>query len=148
MMRSMMAVVGAALAVAFAAAPAYAAEHVVQMMSRGTDGTPMVFEPAYLRIAAGDTVRFVPAQPGHNAESIEGMVPPGAQPFKNPFNGETVVTFTVEGVYRYKCLPHYGMGMVGVIQVGAPVNLDAAKAVTHAGRAGGVFATLLGQVAP
>ncbi len=147
MARSIISWAGAALALAFAAAPASAAEHVVNMLTRGSDGTPMVFEPAYLRIAPGDTVRFVPVQPGHNAESIEGMIPAGAEPFKNPFNVETTVTFTVEGVYGYKCLPHYGMGMVGVIQVGAPANLDAAKAVTHSGRAGEVFTGLLAEVA-
>jgi hypothetical protein len=41
------------------------------------------------------------------------------------------VTFTAPGVYGYKCLPHLGMGMVGVIQVG-PASNKAQAAATAA----------------
>ncbi len=37
------------------------------------------------------------------------------------------MTFSQEGVYIYKCLPHVVLGMVGVIQVGKAVNLEQAK---------------------
>ena len=51
----------AALAVPAVLAPsqAFAAEHEVHMLNKGETGT-MVFEPALIRIAAGDTVKFVP----------------------------------------------------------------------------------------
>ncbi len=115
--------------------PAGAAEHVVHMLSRSEDGRSMVFEPSFLKIAVGDTVRFVPTQPSHNAESIEGMLPEGAEPFAGKINEEIDVTFTVEGIYGYKCKPHYAMGMVGLIQVGENLtNLDSAKAVKVVGR--------------
>jgi pseudoazurin len=103
------------------------------------------FEPTMLTIAPGDSVRFVPATPGHNAQTIRGMLPEGAEPIAVPVDTETVITFTVEGIYGYRCAPHYGMGMVGIIQVGAPVNEAAAKAVTHQGMAAEVFTELLGN---
>jgi len=45
-------------------------------------------------------------------------------------SGEDVaVTFRQSpGVYGVKCLPHYGMGMVAMVVVGTPTNLDEAKA--------------------
>jgi pseudoazurin len=88
-------------------------------------------------------VRFVAKDKGHNVESIEGMFPDGASPFKGGFGQDLTVTFTKDGVYGIKCAPHYGMGMVGVIVVGdASVNLQKAEAVNHPGKAKATFATL------
>ena len=45
---------------------------------------------------------------------------------KGKINEEIRVTFDVAGAYGYKCLPHFGMGMVGLIVVGDdPANLAA-----------------------
>ena len=74
------------------------------------------------------------------------MLPEGVAPFKGKVNEEIVVTLDKEGVYGIKCQPHYGMGMVALIEVGAPVNLDAAKAVKQTGKAKTAFAELFGQV--
>ena len=108
--------------------PAQAAEFEVQMLNRGEAGA-MVFEPALIRVAVGDTVKFVPTNPSHNAETIPEILPEGAQPFKGSINKEIAVTFEVPGVYGIKCLPHFGMGMVALVVVGdAPyANLDAAR---------------------
>jgi pseudoazurin len=108
--------------------PAQAAEFDVQMLNRGEAG-PMVFEPALTRVAVGDTVKFVPTNPSHNAETIPEILPESAQPFKGSINKEIAVTFEVPGVYGIKCLPHFGMGMVALVVVGdAPyANLDAAR---------------------
>ncbi|WVT08157.1 pseudoazurin (plasmid) [Sinorhizobium chiapasense] len=107
--------------------PALAADFEVHMLNKGEDGV-MVFEPASLRIAAGDTVTFIPTDKGHNVETIKGMLPDGAEALKSKVNENYKVTFTTPGVYGVKCTPHYGMGMVGVVQVGdGPANLDAAK---------------------
>ncbi|GAJ96992.1 pseudoazurin [Agrobacterium rhizogenes] len=104
---------------------AWAETHEVRMLNRGETGA-MVFEPAFLQIAPGDSVRFVAAEPGHNAESIKDLIPEGAKPFKGRVNEEIEVTFEIEGAYAYKCAPHYSMGMVGLIVVGRnPANLDA-----------------------
>jgi pseudoazurin len=122
-----------------------AAEHEIRMLNKGDRGA-MVFEPALIRAAPGDSVRFVAVDKGHNAETVKGMLPEGAEPFKGKINEEVVVTFDKEGVYGVKCQPHYGMGMVALIEVGAPVNLEDAKAVKQSGKAKTAFAELFGQV--
>ena len=104
------------------AGPALAKEHQVKMLNKGGDGKLMVFEPAFIKIAPGDTVKFLATDKGHNAESIAGMLPAGAAPFKGRLNEEIVVRFTQQGLYGYKCQPHLGMGMVGLIQVGPASN--------------------------
>ena len=133
---------GAALAFAQQAG---AAEHEIRMLNKGEKGV-MVFEPALVHAAPGDTVRFVAVDKGHNAETVKGMLPEGAEPFKGKINEEIVVTLDKEGVYGIKCQPHYGMGMVALIEVGAPVNLEEAKAVKQTGKAKTAFAALFGQV--
>jgi len=123
-----------------------AAEHEVKMLNVGETGR-MVFEPALLEIAPGDTVTFVATDPGHNAESIKDLIPEGATAFKGKL-GETIsVTFDVEGVYAYKCAPHLGMGMVGLIVVGEnPANLEAIAEARMPGKARDIFDGLLEQV--
>jgi pseudoazurin len=114
---------------------AWAETHEVRMLNRGETGA-MVFEPAFLQIAPGDTVRFVAAESGHNAESIKDLIPEGAKPFKGRVNEEIEVTFDIEGAYAYKCAPHFSMGMVGLIVVGKnPANLDAFAKVRMPARA-------------
>jgi pseudoazurin len=109
-----------------AAAPAVAKDYQIKMLNKGSDGKLMVFEPAFLKVAPGDTVTFVSTNPGHNAESISGMTPGPA--FKGKLNQDVRVTFTKEGLYGYKCLPHAGMGMVGLVQVGKATNKAQATA--------------------
>lgn len=125
----------AAIAAAMAfAGPAFAAEHEVLMLNKGTKGA-MVFEPDLVQAEPGDTIRFVATDKSHNAETIKGMLPEGAEAFKGKINQEIVYTVDAEGVYGVKCTPHYGMGMVMLISVGAPTNLEEAKAVKHPGKA-------------
>lgn len=111
-------------ALIIAAPLSWAAEHEVKMLNNGADGT-MVFEPGYLKVAPGDTVHFVPADPGHNSAS--SFTPEGGQTWQGSLSEKVSVTLNAEGVYIYQCDPHLALGMVGVIQVGAPKNLDAAK---------------------
>ncbi|MHC5656320.1 pseudoazurin [Stappia sp. ICDLI1TA098] len=122
---------------------AQAAEHEVKMLNKGATGV-MVFEPDLLQIAPGDTVRFVSTNPGHNAETIKGMIPQGAEPFAGKMSKDVTVTFDTPGVYGIKCKPHFAMGMVAAVVVGEPVNLAEVKAVKNPGRAGKKFETLLG----
>ncbi|MEO7504264.1 MAG: pseudoazurin [Sphingomicrobium sp.] len=134
-----------AVAVLAIAGPAAAADHVVKMLNQGKAGM-MVFEPALVKIAPGDTVTFQPIDKIHNAESIPGMVPAGAQAFKGRMGQPLTVKLSKPGLYGYKCLPHYGMGMVGVIVVGnSSANFAAAQAVGHPGRAKQVMTSLLNQ---
>jgi pseudoazurin len=131
--------------VGMAGAP-QAAEVEVKMLNKGTDGV-MVFEPSLVKIAPGDTVKFVAADKGHNAEVIDTMLPEGGQKFVGKINEELTVAFVKPGVYGYKCKPHYGMGMVGMIVVGDATNLDQAKAAAHPGKAKQAFANLFDKLA-
>jgi pseudoazurin len=132
----------ATIAVLMAAAgTAAAAEVEVKMLNKGAEGM-MVFEPALVKIEPGDTVKFVSTDKGHNAESIKGMLPADATPFTGKNGEDITVTFDKPGAYGVKCLPHYGMGMVALIVVGAPANLAEARAVPQTGKAKQVFSAL------
>lgn len=105
---------------------AQAAEHTVKMLNSGKDGS-MVFEPAFVKVAVGDTVVFAPTEKAaHNSASL--LLPAGAASWKGGPDQEVKVKIDKEGVYLYACEPHKLMGMVGVIQAGKPVNLADAKA--------------------
>ena len=110
-------IIGFALA-ALVATGAIAETHEVQMLNRGENGDVMVFEPAFLQVAPGDTVRFVATDRGHNAEAILEMTPEGADAFKGRINEEIEITLDTECLYGIKCAPHYAMGMVMTIAVG------------------------------
>ena len=137
--------IAAALAGLLLASAAQAADHQVQMLNKGEKGA-MVFQPDYVAAAPGDTVTFVPTDKSHNVESIKDMLPEGAATFKGKMNEQITVTVDKEGVYGVKCLPHYGMGMVALVVVGKPVNLEQAKAAKQTGKAKKVFAELFEQV--
>lgn len=101
---------------------AWAETFEVTMLNKGEAGT-MVFEPAFIQIAPGDTVKFVATDKGHNAQSIDGMMPEGAEEFKGKINQEIEVTLDKEGLYGVQCLPHFAMGMVMTIAVGENVEM-------------------------
>ena len=145
--RTALALMGAAPIALHLTTTARAADFHVHMMNTGAAG-PMVFEPGLTRIAVGDTVIFTPTDKSHNAETIKGMLPEGAEPFKGKVNEEISVTFTVPGLYGIKCAPHYPMGMVALVMVGdAPApNLDAAKAVKQVGKAKERFEALFTEL--
>ena len=113
---------------------AFAETYEVKMLNKGESGS-MVFEPAFLNVAVGDTVVFLPTDKGHNVQSIKGMLPDGVESFKSEMNAEYTLTLDQEGVYGIKCTPHYAMGMIGLIQVGAPVNLEEANGIKQKGKA-------------
>ncbi|MBT8413181.1 MAG: pseudoazurin [Boseongicola sp.] len=90
----------------------------VQMLNKGSDGSPMVFEPSYVKLAPGDTLKFIATDRGHNAESIMDRSPEGSEDFKGKINQEIEVTFDIEGWYAIQCKPHFAMGMVMAVEVG------------------------------
>lgn len=139
-------IVAAALAVFAMTGAAQAVDHEVLMLNKGDKGA-MVFQPNLVHAVLGDTVTFVPTDKGHDVASILGTIPEGAAPFKSNISEKLTITLDAEGVYGVKCTPHYGMGMVALIVVGKPVNLEEAKGVRHPGKAKTVFADLLAQVA-
>jgi len=130
------------VATPFAAA---AEEFEILMLNAATDNAQhaTVFTPEILHVQVGDTVTFIPSHDGHNTASKRGMIPEGAEAWNSPMNENFSITFAIEGVYGYVCLPHYEMGMVGLIVVGdAQSNLEAAKDVRQLGDARAAFRSL------
>ncbi len=112
-------------ALILASSSVIAAEHEVKMLNNGSEGM-MVFDPGYIKVAPGDSVKFIPTDAGHNSASY--FTPEGAKSWSSDFSKEFTVKLDKEGVYLYKCVPHEVMAMVGVIQVGNATNKDAATA--------------------
>lgn len=109
---------GVILAGALALLPAasWAAEHIINAQAR-------VFNPDILYIEPGDTVKFV-NMTSHDSVSVEGLIPEGAEPWESGLGNNISLKLDVEGTYAYVCLPHIGFGMVGVIVVGKPHDID------------------------
>ena len=125
------------LALTLAAAPALAKTVEVKMLNQGSDGQVMVFEPAVVEIEPGDTVHFKATDPNHNVQSLDNLTPKGAESYTGGFNEDLKVTFEKSGLHGYKCLPHFTMGMVGIVKVGDAGDAAAfkAKAEELSGRA-------------
>lgn len=105
------------------------------------------FSPGVVAVNPGDTVVWVAKEAGHNVEFMPGAVPAGAAVFKSGFEKEVRYTFEKPGVYAYKCLPHYGLGMVGFIVVGGDyANLEQVKATKFPGMANARASHLLGML--
>ena len=62
-------------------------------------------------------IHFVAKDKGHDSEVIAGGIPEGAEAWKGKISQDVTVTLTQPGLYAYKCTPHFGLGMVGLIQV-------------------------------
>jgi len=101
-------------------------EHIVKMLNTG-DGGQMIFEPAVIKVSKGDTIHFKAVDASHNSATIQGMIPEGASGWNGAINMDISVTLDTEGVYVYQCDPHVMMAMIGVIQVGEPVNINEIK---------------------
>lgn len=126
-MRPLTTLTAAAALLIFAAMPAMAANFEVHMLNKGADGAGMVFEPALTKIAVGDTVTFIPTDKGHDAQTLEDILPAGGDEFKGAMGKEVAVTFNTAGVYGIKCAPHFAMGMVALVVVGDAPDFEQAK---------------------
>ena len=80
------------------------------------------YDPVVLQINPGDNVNWTNMS-GHNVHFEEGNIPADAETWQTPLGENVNKTFTKEGIYLYKCDPHFAMGMVGAIIVGKPTNL-------------------------
>lgn len=92
------------------------------------------YNPLVVVIAPGDTVAWENMS-SHDTQSIEGLIPDGAELWHSAMGENFQRTFTHEGIYIYKCTPHFGSGMGGAIIVGKPVNIDAITAAPAVGAA-------------
>lgn len=97
----------------------------------------MKYEPLVVKVAPGDTVRWENMST-HNVETLDGLIPEGAEKINSPMSENYQYTFDKEGIYIYKCTPHIGAGMGGAIIVGEPTNLDAIKSADAKGGVGRV----------
>jgi len=116
-----------------AAAPAAGATHDVNMQ---LDGTTYHYVPSELTIKVGDVVNFHNVSGGpHNVQFWTDSIPAGAaeklgagmpdqmSPLAAPLLVEPNATYTVTfagvpvGDYKFYCLPHLAMKMVGKITV-------------------------------
>ncbi|MDQ7019590.1 MAG: plastocyanin/azurin family copper-binding protein [Robiginitomaculum sp.] len=89
----------------------------------------MKFVPASVTIHAGDTVEWkngsvlihtVTADASLASDTANVHLPAGATPFNSgniEAKGTFSHTFTTPGTYKYFCIPHEGVGMVGEVVV-------------------------------
>ncbi|MCT4656839.1 MAG: pseudoazurin [Cohaesibacter sp.] len=136
----------ALLGLSFSPASASAETVIVKMLSNHPDNprSRNLFLPQVIHIQPGDVVRFVPTDPSHNVESIEGLMPEGSEKFKSKLSVEYEQTFDKAGIYPYKCTPHYAMGMVGLVIVGdAKPDIELFKAKKMPRRAAKKFKKML-----
>ena len=103
---------GATDATASAAASGEAQSHEV-----GTRGVQ--FDPMFVYVQPGDTVNWT-GMASHNVETIDGMVPEGQEKVNSELGENISVTFDTVGIVAYKCTPHWGNRMGGMIVVGDP----------------------------
>ena len=90
---------------------------VIDMLNKRDDGQRMVYSEDVVNISVGDTIKWLPKDPGHNVEFVAG--PDGFElPAKSYINKEVSMKFETPGIYLYVCSPHSIMGMIGLVIVG------------------------------
>ena len=95
--------------------------NVIEMLNKRDDGSIMVYSIDIAKIAASETITWVPKDKMHNVEMLKG--PDGAKlPKKSKFSKEFSMTFDVPGIYVYRCTPHVAMGMIAIVIVGGDVS--------------------------
>lgn len=126
--------IGGGLLAALSLPPRLAgADGVVEIRMQGRpDGSQVWFDPIGIRIAAGQTLRWINFDPGNAHTSTAyapanfdrpRRMPAAAGPWHSDYllpNETFTVTLTERGVYDYYCVPHEHAGMVGRIVVEAP----------------------------
>lgn len=93
-----------------------------------TDG--LVFEPAEITLKVGGKVTWVNSSEAAThtvtadrkkaADAANVALPPGAKPWNSRFLDQSErfsLTFDEPGTYRYFCIPHEKVGMLGTIHV-------------------------------
>ncbi len=111
-------ILGAAMAAMFTTNVS-AEEHVIK-------AAVTKFDPMVVFAQPGDTIIFQ-NMAGHDAATMDGMIPEGAEKWQSKMGELFSVTLDKEGLYLYKCTPHASLGMMGGIVVGNSDNLDTLK---------------------
>jgi len=77
------------------------------------------FDPVFVYIDVGDRIDWT-NMAGHLIETIESMSPEGAEMILTEMGKDVSHTYEVEGIHVYKCTPHWGARMGGIVVVGKP----------------------------
>ena len=97
------------------------------------------FEPLTVYIEPGEKVSWG-GMTGHNVETLGAMIPEGGVEMNTELGVDVTQQFDAPGIHVYKCTPHWGARMGGVIVVGTPENpqatLDEYLAVIETDRGG------------
>ena len=91
---------------------AIAAEHEVTAVA-------VKYDPVFLYVEKGDTVTWT-SMAGHNVETLEAMSPEGQEKLNTELGENVTAVFETEGIIVYKCTPHWGARMGGIVVVGKP----------------------------
>jgi plastocyanin len=81
------------------------------------------FVPDIIHARVGDVIAFRD-MPTHFVETVEGMWPEGAPKMLSVMGADYDYPLVREGLYVFKCPPHWGARMGGVIQVCPIEGLD------------------------
>jgi pseudoazurin len=116
---------------------AHGADATVEMLNKDPNSKERnIYAPGLVQVEPGDTVSWIAADRGHNIEFVQGAFPEGVDRFRSSLGKDVSYTFTVPGIYVYKCTPHYGLGMVGAVVVGEiPDNVSDIMAKKFPGKA-------------
>ena len=124
--------VAALAALPVVATPLHAADATVNAVG-------VKFEPLTAYIEPGESVSWT-NMAGHNVETLGAMIPEAGTELNSELGVDISATFDTPGIYVYKCTPHWGTRMGGVIVVGQPENaqeiLDGYTAAIEEDRAG------------
>ena len=114
---------------------AFSANLQIDMLNKRRDGARMVYSEEVAKVDVGQTIEWVAKDKGHNVEMISG--PDGAElPKKSKLSKNFSMKFDKAGIYIYKCSPHVGMGMIGIVVVGGDnSNKEAISKVKLPGKA-------------
>ena len=109
---------------------ASAETHEILMVNKDENGNRNAFVPEVIQISAGDTVKWLSKDRGHNVEMVSS---PNKVKFKSKLGKDASMVFEKPGVYYYWCTPHKGMGMIGLVVVDGDLSniqeLEKAKAL-------------------
>ena len=124
----------------------FSKETVIEMLNKREDGARMVYSQDVVKIAVGDTIKWVPKDGGHNVEFVAGPdsfeIPP-----KSYLNKEVTMKFDTPGIYLYVCSPHSIMGMIGLVVVGEDTsNKEAIASYDVGGKGSRKLKALLGDL--
>ena len=100
----------------FFATSAWAETHEIK-------GAGVKFKPMFVYAQPGDVIAFR-NMATHFVNSLDGLTPEGITPMKSDIGKDYDYKVEKEGVYMFKCPPHWGVRMGGAIVVGNPADLD------------------------